>query len=77
MLLPGYTLWIAATSDGAVYTCNHQDDGYGGTLKNKRKWNEANELGRSSNPIVPGRVRGDGGEPGVREWGCPMCGAPH
>jgi hypothetical protein len=27
---PGYTFWLAATEDGALYTCDSQDDGYAG-----------------------------------------------
>lgn len=61
MPLPaGYVLWIAATSDGEVYTCNTQDDGYAGTLENKRKPNDAKELGREGPEYMPGQV-GAGG----------------
>lgn len=62
----GYTFWIAATRSGSVFTCNHQDDGYAGTLKNKRKPNDAGELGREAfvdksgfSPYLPERVKGE------------------
>ncbi|GFH13241.1 sulfotransfer_1 domain-containing protein, partial [Haematococcus lacustris] len=51
----GYVLWVAATEDGAVFTCNTQDDGYAGTLKSKRQWNAAGELGRDTPPLEPGQ----------------------
>jgi hypothetical protein len=54
----GYVLWVAATSDGEVYTCNTQDDGYAGTLENKRKPNDAMELAREGEPYLPGQVGG-------------------
>ncbi|PNW71586.1 hypothetical protein CHLRE_16g660390v5 [Chlamydomonas reinhardtii] len=54
----GYVFWLAATEDGAVYTCNSQDDGYAGTLSNKHQPNNAGELGREGDPLVPGRVGG-------------------
>lgn len=28
----GYTFWLAATADGALFTCDTQDDGYAGAL---------------------------------------------
>lgn len=34
-----------------------QDDGYAGTLKSKRKGNDAGELGRTGNAFVPMQVR--------------------
>lgn len=34
-----------------------QDDGYAGTLSNKRHWNDAGELGRDTDPLEPGKVR--------------------
>ncbi len=86
----GYVLWIAASDQGEVFTCNHQvdqvrsvdldldpclgvlriwrdvvtylgsqDDGYAGTLANKRKPNEAGELGRDGDPFVPMQARKD------------------
>ncbi|GIL90771.1 hypothetical protein Vretimale_16845 [Volvox reticuliferus] len=54
----GYVFWLAATAEGEVYTCNSQDDGYAGTLSNRRAHNNAGELGREGNPLVPGRVTG-------------------
>ncbi|GLC68263.1 hypothetical protein PLESTF_000668100 [Pleodorina starrii] len=54
----GYVFWLAATAEGEVYTCNSQDDGYAGTLSNKRQPNNAGELGREGDPRVPGRVGG-------------------
>ncbi|KAL6759191.1 hypothetical protein V8C86DRAFT_1350553 [Haematococcus lacustris] len=57
----GYVLWVAATEDGAVFTCNTQDDGYAGTLKSKRQWNAAGELGRDTPPLEPGQVYSWGG----------------
>ena len=38
-----------------------QDDGYAGTLKNKREPNTAGELGRTTHPLVPMQVGGQGG----------------
>ncbi len=35
-----------------------QDDGYAGTLSNKRQPNNAGELGRDGDPLVPGLVQG-------------------
>eukprot|EP00967_Tisochrysis_lutea_P124882 scaffold209347_cov19-Tisochrysis_lutea.AAC.1 len=52
----GYVLWIAATATGEVYTCNSQDDGYGGTLVQKHAANHAGELGRTTDPFLPGKV---------------------
>jgi hypothetical protein len=60
-------LWIAATSDGEVYTCNTQDDGYAGTLENKRKPNDAKELGREGPEYMPGQVGGQG-QPVALTW---------
>lgn len=40
-----------------MFTCAHQDDGYAGTLKNSRDWNEVGQLGRSTDPLQPGQVR--------------------
>ncbi|KAG2441828.1 hypothetical protein HXX76_003436 [Chlamydomonas incerta] len=54
----GYVFWLAATDEGAVYTCASQDDGYAGTLSNKHTPNNAGELGRDGDPLVPGRVGG-------------------
>jgi alpha-tubulin suppressor-like RCC1 family protein len=54
----GYVLWIAATADGGVFTCDTQDDGYAGTLKAAREPNAAGELGREGSPFVPGQVLG-------------------
>ncbi|GLC45365.1 hypothetical protein PLESTB_000314600 [Pleodorina starrii] len=54
----GYVFWLAATAEGEVYTCNSQDDGYAGTLPKKHQPNEAGELGRDGDPLVPGRVAG-------------------
>eukprot|EP00798_Chlamydomonas_sp_ICE-L_P024282 gene24282-9881_t len=54
----GYILWIAATADGAVYTCNTQDDGYGATLVEDKKWNLHGELGRDGNPLVESELEG-------------------
>ena len=53
----GYVLWVAATSTGEVYTCNTQDDGYGGTLVQTHAANHAGELGRKTDPFLPGKVR--------------------
>ncbi|KAG1668129.1 hypothetical protein FOA52_003916 [Chlamydomonas sp. UWO 241] len=55
----GYVLWIVATAEGGVYTCNTQDDGYAGTLKSPREPNAGGELGREGSPCVPGQVLGD------------------
>ncbi|GLI66279.1 hypothetical protein VaNZ11_010037 [Volvox africanus] len=54
----GYVFWLAATAEGEVYTCNSQDDGYAGTLSNRRPHNNAGELGREGDPLLPGRVTG-------------------
>lgn len=35
-----------------------QDDGYAGTLSHKREPNNAGELGRDSDPFLPGKVAG-------------------
>jgi hypothetical protein len=43
----GYTFWLAATANGTLYTCDTQDDGYAGTLPEKRKPNHAGQLGRT------------------------------
>ncbi|MEW5307620.1 MAG: hypothetical protein WDW36_009999 [Sanguina aurantia] len=57
----GYVFWVAADSSGAVWSCNHQDDGYAATLEGARTWNNAHELGRGTNPLLPGQVEGLGG----------------
>jgi hypothetical protein len=67
---PGYVLWVAATSDGELYTCNTQDDGYAGTLESKRKPNDAKELGREGEPNVPGQV---GARWRLGAGGCACC----
>ncbi|GIL66835.1 hypothetical protein Vafri_20228 [Volvox africanus] len=54
----GYVFWLAATAEGEVYTCNSQDDGYAGTLSNRRPHNNAGELGREGDPLLPGIVKG-------------------
>ncbi|GIL90839.1 hypothetical protein Vretimale_16779 [Volvox reticuliferus] len=54
----GYVFWLAATAEGEVYTCNSQDDGYAGTLSSRRAYNNAGELGRGGDPLLPGRVTG-------------------
>ncbi|GLC45471.1 hypothetical protein PLESTB_000317600 [Pleodorina starrii] len=54
----GYVFWLAATAEGEVYTCNSQDDGYAGTLSHRRPPNNAGELGRDGDPLLPGRVAG-------------------
>lgn len=52
----GYTFWLAATADGALYTCDTQDDGYAGTLPEKRKANHAGQLGRTGKHSVGWQV---------------------
>jgi hypothetical protein len=42
--------------DCYVMLCK-QDDGYAGTLENKRKPNTAGELGREGDPFIPMQVR--------------------
>ena len=53
----GYSFWIAAVSDGRVFTCCNQDDGYAGTLPSKRQINLDSELGRGGDPLLPMQVR--------------------
>ncbi|WIA17127.1 hypothetical protein OEZ85_014020 [Tetradesmus obliquus] len=52
----GYTFWLAATADGELYTCDNMDDGYAGTLPQKRRPHHAGQLGRAGTPHQPGRV---------------------
>lgn len=52
----GYTFWLAATEEGGLYTCDTQDDGYAGTLPEKRKSNNAGQLGRSGE-LAHGRLQ--------------------
>lgn len=54
----GYVFWVAADEYGRVYTCGTGDDGYAGTLPNRRAPNAAGELGRGGPPGAPGRVEG-------------------
>ena len=56
----GYVHWAALTSDGAVFTCDTGDDGYAGTLANKRAPNADGELGRELGigAHLPGQVTG-------------------
>uniref|UniRef100_A0A061RGM4 N-acetylgalactosamine 4-sulfate 6-O-sulfotransferase n=2 Tax=Tetraselmis sp. GSL018 TaxID=582737 RepID=A0A061RGM4_9CHLO len=66
----GYTLWLALSDGGDVYSCSTQDDGYAGTLPQKRFANQAGELGRttksnSDDGTVPGKVELPAGEKAV------------
>lgn len=52
------------TSFAQFHVSPEQDDGYAGTLSTKRAWNNAGELGRTTNPLLPGKVGGGGLESG-------------
>jgi hypothetical protein len=51
------TWTIQHLASACLHLCTTpQDDGYAGTLKNKRGWNDGGELGRDDDPLVPGKV---------------------
>ena len=52
----GYAHLLLLTSNGAVYSCESGDDGYGGRLQTAPPLNSFGQLGRVGPPLLPQRV---------------------